>query len=134
MCVLLMNYGMRLKTMTEPKVQILFAPAFVKAVKSLRKKYPHIRQDLEQLIKQLQNADLPGDRIQSTGYIVYKVRLSNRDAKRGKSGGYRVIYYLKTRKKTIFLTIYTKSEREDITTREIQQIIETYPDDDDNTS
>jgi len=35
-----------------------------------------------------------------------KVRLRNSDAQRGKSGGYRVIYYLKTKAKIILVTIY----------------------------
>lgn len=73
-------------------MKVSFAVAFQKAIKRLRKKYPRIRDDVQPLINQLSLGETPGDQIQATGYTVYKVRLSNRDTKRGKSGGYRVIY------------------------------------------
>jgi mRNA-degrading endonuclease RelE of RelBE toxin-antitoxin system len=57
---------------------------------------------------------IPGDQIPDVGYSVYKVRLSNRDAQRGKSGGYRVIYYLKTPQRIILIDIYSKSDQVDI--------------------
>ncbi len=59
----------------EPPVQVRFAPAFLKDIKRLRKKYPHIQQDVQPLIDQLINGATPGDHIQATGYTVYKVRL-----------------------------------------------------------
>jgi mRNA-degrading endonuclease RelE of RelBE toxin-antitoxin system len=76
---------------SEQPVEVMFAPAFQKDIKRLRKKYPHIQDDLQPLIDQLIAGETHGDQIQSTGYTVYKVRLPNRDAQRGKSGGYRVI-------------------------------------------
>jgi hypothetical protein len=42
---------------------------------------------------------------------------------RGKSGGFRVIYYLRTETHTFLLTIYIKTEREDISAEEILQLI-----------
>jgi mRNA-degrading endonuclease RelE of RelBE toxin-antitoxin system len=54
---------------------------------------------LKTLVNQLEQGETPGDQIQGTGHSVYKVRLPNTDAQRGKSGGYRVIYYLKTSSK-----------------------------------
>ena len=47
-------------------------------------------------------------------YQVFKVRLKNTDVQRGKSGGYRVIYYVKTRENIILATIYSKSDRSDV--------------------
>jgi hypothetical protein len=52
--------------------------------------------------------------------------LRNRDASRGKSGGYRVIYYVKTAANLFLVYIYTKSEQQDIGHNEIRQIIEEY--------
>lgn len=106
-----------------PPIQVRLAPAFQKDIKRLRKKYPHIQQDLEPLIGQLIDGETPGDQIQATGYIVYKVRLPNRDAQRGKSGGYRVIYYIRTPIQIVLLTIYSKSERSDTGVDDIQGII-----------
>lgn len=112
----------------ERPVQVSFAPAFQKDVKRLRKKYPRIQKDVQPLIDRLIAGETPGDQIQSTGYTVYKVRLQNRDAQRGKSGGYRVIYYIDTPTQTVLLTIYAKSEREDTSASAIEDIITDLPD------
>ncbi|MGI9281239.1 MAG: type II toxin-antitoxin system RelE/ParE family toxin [Endozoicomonas sp.] len=55
---------------------------------------------------------------------MYKIRVRNSDAKRGKSGGYRVIYYLKTKEVIILVTLYSKTEQTDIQTDEVQSIID----------
>ena len=114
--------------MNESPVQVGLAPAFQKDIKRLRKKYPHIQQDIQPLINQLIDGETPGDQIQATGYIVYKVRVPNRDAQRGKSGGYRVIYYIRTLTQVVLLTIYSKSERSDVDADNIQSIITDLPD------
>lgn len=106
--------------MNEPSVRVTFAIPFQKAVKRLREKYPHIHEDMQPLVEQLQSAQTPGDQLQETGYMVYKAPVANQDAQRGKSGGYRVIDYLRTPTHIILLTIYTKSERADINSDEIQ--------------
>ncbi len=59
-----------------------------------------------------------------TGAVLYKIRVRNSDAKRGKSGGYRVIYYLKTKEVIILVTLYSKTEQTDIQTDEVQSIID----------
>lgn len=112
----------------ESPVQVSFAPAFQKDVKRLRKKYPRIQHDIQPLIDRLMDGDTPGDQIQSTGYTVYKVRLPNRDTQRGKSGGYRVIYYIQTPEQLVLLTIYAKSDRSDLSADAIQDIIADLPD------
>lgn len=50
--------------------------------------------------------------------------MRNRDAARGKSGGYRIIYYIKMETRILLLYIYSKSEQTDITAEEIRQLIE----------
>jgi mRNA-degrading endonuclease RelE of RelBE toxin-antitoxin system len=99
-------------------------PLFTRRLKKLRKSYPNVRADMSPLIEQLQRGDSPGDRIQGVGYTVYKVRLANRDAQRGKGGGYRVIYYVRTGEHVYLLTVYSKSERTDISANEIRAIID----------
>jgi mRNA-degrading endonuclease RelE of RelBE toxin-antitoxin system len=41
-------------------------------------------------------ARLYSDEVAGAKYQIFKVRLKNSDTRKGKSGGYRVIYYLKT--------------------------------------
>lgn len=110
--------------MTEqPFVKVEASPTFKRNIKTLGKKYRSIRQDLEPVIKQLQQGELPGDKITGTGYSVFKLRIKNSDVTKGKSVGYRLIYYCQTAKGIILLTIYTKSERVNIAAEDIKQII-----------
>jgi mRNA-degrading endonuclease RelE of RelBE toxin-antitoxin system len=82
--------------------------------------------DVDLLSDQLERGETPGDRIQGLLYRVYKVRLRNSDAQRGKSGGYRIIYYLETEQQTVLLTIYSKTDQSDLPTEFIQRIIDEY--------
>ena len=91
--------------------------------KTLGKKYRSIRKDVEPVIKQLQQGELPGDKITGVGSPVFKLRVQNSDVTRGKSGGYRLIYYCQTTTGIILLTIYTKSERVNIAAEDIKKII-----------
>jgi len=54
------------------------------------------------------------------------LRVRNSDIQKGKSGGYRLIYYVKTATAIILLTIYTKSEQVDMAVKDIQSIITDY--------
>ena len=92
-------------------------------MRSLKKKYPQVTIDVRQLIEKLQNDERPGQRVPGTGYEVYKCRLQNRAARRGKSGGFRLIYYLRMANSVVLLTIYSKTEQTDISVREIQQLV-----------
>ena len=57
------------------------------------------------------------------GAEVFKVRIRNSDANRGKSGGYRLIYWLKLSEFVVLLDIYSKSDRDDVEVSTIQEII-----------
>ena len=54
---------------------------------------------------------------------LFKVRIKNSDARRGKSGGYRIIYYLKTEDHILLVTIYSKSDKADVPATEIRELI-----------
>lgn len=106
--------------------RLAFSSRFTQDFKNLLKRYRHIENDLRPLLDLLRHGDTPGDRITSVGYTVYKVRLPNRDAQRGKSGGYRVIYYLQTGDTVVMLTMYSKSEQSDVPTDAIRRIIQEF--------
>jgi mRNA-degrading endonuclease RelE of RelBE toxin-antitoxin system len=106
--------------MNKPPVTVRFADEFLAETRSLKKRYPHIQKDVDPLIEQLERGETPGDRIQFPGAILYKQRVKNSDARRGKSGGYRVIYYLRAADDTITLiAIYSKSDQSDMSDHEI---------------
>jgi mRNA-degrading endonuclease RelE of RelBE toxin-antitoxin system len=62
---------------------------------------------------------------------VYKVRLKNPSASKGKSGGFRAIYYVQLADLVVLLTIYSKTEQVDIPAEAIQDIINDLPDESD---
>lgn len=57
------------------------------------------------------------------GYTLFKVRVRNSDAQKGKSGGCRIIYYLKTETQILLVTLYSKSDQADIAADEVKEII-----------
>ena len=73
----------------------------------------------------LENGNFEGDRIagMGEGYVVLKVRVRNRDIQKGKSAGYRLIYQVESPTAVLLLTIYAKSDQEDIVADEIREIL-----------
>ncbi|MDF0552121.1 type II toxin-antitoxin system RelE/ParE family toxin [Kamptonema sp. UHCC 0994] len=107
-------------------IQVEAAPTFTRNLRNIAKKYRSIRDDIQPVIEQLERGELPGKQISGIGYDVFKLRVRNSDVQKGKSGGYRLIYYVKTAKGIILLTVYTKSEQSDIPAEEITGIILEY--------
>ncbi|MFB2924231.1 type II toxin-antitoxin system RelE family toxin [Aerosakkonema funiforme] len=107
-------------------IQIALTPRFKRDLRELAKRYRSIRSDIQPLIDQLQAGEIPGDRIAGVKYEVFKVRLKNRDIQKGKSGGYRVIYYVKTAQALVLATIYSKSDISDVSNEIIEQAIAQY--------
>ena len=98
-------------------------PRFRKRTRRLRRRFPSIHIDLRPLIQALRNDERPGQLVPGIGYTVYKVRLPNRAARRGKSGGFRVIYYAQLSDRVTLLTIYSKTDDIDISNAEIRQLV-----------
>jgi mRNA-degrading endonuclease RelE of RelBE toxin-antitoxin system len=84
--------------------------------------------DLESVIRKLEQGELSGDRLQGLPYRVYKVRVGSTDMQRGKSGGYRLIYYLQAEYRVVLLTIHAKSQFDVIPNSEILALITAYLD------
>jgi mRNA-degrading endonuclease RelE of RelBE toxin-antitoxin system len=93
-------------------MRILPTLQFAKDLKRLRKKYPSINQDLRNLQEKLLEDPHLGE---SLGDNRYKVRLKISSKGKGKSGGGRVITYLKLHNEQLWLlTMYDKSEIESV--------------------
>jgi mRNA-degrading endonuclease RelE of RelBE toxin-antitoxin system len=108
-----------------PPIQVGFTQRFEKDIRRLAKRYRNIRLDIQSLIRQLETGELPGDQIPNLEQTVFKVRVRNSDIQKGKSAGYRVIYYLKTDTQIILVTLYAKSDRSDMSVAEIREILNT---------
>ncbi len=94
---------------------------FKKEAKRLIKKYPSLKDELFDLSNSLVSNPEAGTPL---GNNTYKIRLSVRSKGKGKSGGARVITYLVTANKEVYLlTIYDKSEIDNVDDRILRQII-----------
>ena len=109
--------------MSMKKTRVDFGKRFDKELDRLDRKYPKVTDELGILVEQLKANERPGDKIPNVGYDVYKVRLANPSAGRGKRGGFRVVYYVRLADHVILLTIYSKTQQEDIPTQAIQDLI-----------
>ena len=99
-------------------------PEFQRRIKRLQRKYPAVGSEVRKLVRHLEGDERPGDKIARTGYDLYKVRLANPSARRGKSGGFRVIYYVQMTERVMLVTIYSKTEDTDISPAKIRRVLD----------
>lgn len=103
--------------------EVSFTFEFKRNIRALAKKYRSIKSDIQPVIDQLEKGELPGDRIPGIHLTIFKVRIQNTDIQKGKSSGYRCIYYLQKRNKIILVTIYSKLDQSDITGKRIKEVL-----------
>lgn len=102
-------------------MKVVILSSFKKAFKPLAKKYKSIDVDFEKLLDSLEENVFQGT---SIGKDCYKIRMSIAAKGKGKSGGARVITCVKIVNETIYLlTIYDKSEQENINDNELDQLL-----------
>jgi len=95
---------------------------FKKEAKRLSKKYPSLKEELAELNDTLANQPETGTAL---GNDTYKIRLAIKSKGKGKSGGGRVItYVVKDNKEVYLLTIYDKSEFENVDDKTLKNIIQ----------
>ncbi|MCG5060257.1 MAG: type II toxin-antitoxin system RelE/ParE family toxin [Limnoraphis sp. WC205] len=109
-------------------VHIDLTPEYKRNLKELAKKYRNIRSDTQSVITELQKGNFLGDRLSGFGenYFIYKVRVKNSNLQKGKSAGYRLIYCVESPNSVLLLTIYSKSEQEDISVQAINSILDEF--------
>lgn len=103
---------------------IFFSKGFAREVKRLSKKNKHLKQDVLNLAKQIENKEKTGTPISDfSNNAVIKIRLQNESNNQGKSAGYRVIYLVQKTEGYYFLAIYSKSEISSLTPGKIKDLI-----------
>jgi len=103
------------------KYKVIPTPEFIKNLKVLNKKYKSIKKDILDLANVLEDNPTLGT---SLGNNTFKIRVKNSDLNKGKSAGYRVITYCINELKEISLiTIYSKSDKENILDLELIELI-----------
>ena len=102
-------------------MDIIPSSKFLREFKKLKKKYPSIFNDVDQLTESLQENPTMGKPL---GRDCYKVRMAISSKNQGKSGGARVITCVKSVDDTLYLlSIYDKSEQENIPDDEIDAVL-----------
>jgi hypothetical protein len=107
--------------------EIIATEPFERKLKRLAKKHKSFANDLSLVIDELIENPTLGTPI---GKDCYKLRIAITSKGKGKSGGARMITYVRILKQTVFLMdIYDKSEQASITDKELQTLVELLQDD-----
>jgi mRNA-degrading endonuclease RelE of RelBE toxin-antitoxin system len=94
---------------------------FEKELKRLVKKFPSLKNEYKELINEIELNPETGILISNN---CYKIRLAISSKGKGKRGGARVITYVYIATQSVYLlTIYDKSEKEDLKPNELNEII-----------
>jgi mRNA-degrading endonuclease RelE of RelBE toxin-antitoxin system len=94
---------------------------FENQAKRLIKKYVSLKSELFQLVSQLKEEPKHGTAI---GKNCYKIRISISSKGKGKSGGARIITNIVIKDETVYLlSIYDKSDKENLTDKELDELL-----------
>ena len=101
---------------------VIATDPFERKLKRLSKKYSSLKEDLSSVIEQLAEHPVMGTPI---GKNCYKIRVAIASKGKGKSGGARIITYVRVIKNTVFLMdIYDKSEQANISPKELKLLLD----------
>jgi mRNA-degrading endonuclease RelE of RelBE toxin-antitoxin system len=101
--------------------KIELTPNFKKEAKRLVKKYFSLKLELNNFFAELEKEPTLGTPL---GNNVFKIRFAIASKGKGKRGGARIISYVQVDNETVLLlSIYDKSEKESISDKEIQDLL-----------
>lgn len=100
-------------------------PKFEKELKRLVKKYPSLKTEFIELVKELKEDPKQGT---SIGNNCFKIRLAISSKGKGKLGGARIITNIVVTEAIVYLlSIYDKTEQDNISDKEISELLKTLP-------
>ncbi|WP_152057093.1 type II toxin-antitoxin system RelE/ParE family toxin [Aliarcobacter butzleri] len=102
---------------------IEYADTFLKEAKQLSKKFKLLKSDLKQAVDEIETKNDLGVYL---GFNLFKKRVKNSSIPTGKSGGFRVIIYRQIENKIVLISIYSKTEKENLSDEELSEIIKQY--------
>lgn len=96
-------------------------PYFDRQAKRLTRKFASFKKDLSELFDSLEADPTQGTAL---GNDCYKIRMAIKSKGKGKSGGARVVtHVIVVRKYVYLLTVFDKSEKENISDKELQELL-----------
>ena len=97
---------------------------FKKEAKRLSKKYLSLKSELAELFAKLEENPTLGIPL---GNDIYKIRMAIASKGKGKSGGARILSFVKVTQTTVLLfSIYSKGEVDNLTDKQIKELIKEY--------
>ena len=102
---------------------IEYSESFLKEAKQLSKKFKLLKSDLKQVVDEIETKNDLGVYL---GFNLFKKRVKNSSIPTGKSGGFRVIIYQQIENKIVLISIYSKTEKENLSDEELSEIIKVY--------
>ena len=99
---------------------IEYSDNFLKEAKQLSKKFKLLKSDLKQAIEEIETNKDFGVYL---GSNLFKKRVKNSSIPTGKSGGFRVIIYQQIENKIVLISIYSKTEKENLSDEELSKLL-----------
>lgn len=103
-------------------LSVVFPNRFTRKANRLARKHASLVTELRALQQALSQGEKPGDRLIGVGAEVYKARLANPSAQRGKSGGFRVAYHVGPEQVTM-LAVCLKPKCDEVKPQQIRRIL-----------
>ncbi len=104
--------------------KIVLTDNFKKEAKKLTKKYASLKVELASLFKELEENPTMGTPL---GNDIYKIRLAIASKNKGKSGGARVMSFVKvTHTAVLLFSIYNKGDKDTISNKEVEELLKGY--------
>jgi len=104
--------------------KVALSANFKKEARKVVKKYPSLKAELAGLFEELETNPTMGTPM---GNNIYKIRLAVASKNKGKSGGARVMSFVKVIDTTVLLfSIFNKGEKDSISDKEIKEFIKGY--------
>ncbi|HBX44283.1 addiction module toxin RelE [Limibacterium fermenti] len=101
--------------------EIILTPNFEKEAKALQKKYPSFKSDLIELITVLVKDPMIGVEVYKN---CFKIRFPIKSKGKGKSGGGRLVICVRVMQEKIYLlSVFDKSEKENVTDAFLRQLL-----------
>ena len=101
-------------------LMIEYSENFLKEAKQLSKKFKLLKLDLQKAINEIEEKNDLGVAL---GFNLFKKRVPNSSIPTGKSGGFRVIIYQQIENKIVLISIYSKTEKENLSDEELSKLL-----------
>ena len=100
---------------------VKYSENFFKEAKKLSKKFHLLKHDLQNAVHEIESKNDLGVYL---GFNLFKKRVKNSSIPTGKSGGFRIIIYQQIENEIIFISIYSKNEKENLSDDELKLLLQ----------